>query len=168
MRLPGRRAIEQRAEARPIDAQIGHGERHVVDGGAFPARELADAVHRVVIVEGQEQPPAGGERVGFPDQLQRAGRVLREDRRVLGGEALNHSSTARRACSTRRVVVVEVGLPECGLPNTWPSAGRVIPELRFGVQTAAGVVEIHVPLRVEPAVVRRRSASRTLVPLYTG
>ena len=50
----------------------------------------------------------------------------------------------------------DVGLSECGLPKT-PSRSSVVvlPDLRLGVQPAAGVVEIDLVLRVEPGVLAR-------------
>ena len=60
----GIRLIEQCLEPLLIDAQIGNGDGRVFDAGASNARELPDAVDRVVIVEGQQAPAADGNRPG--------------------------------------------------------------------------------------------------------
>ena len=61
----------------------------------------------------------------------------------------------------------EVGLAECGLPRTLLVQQRcMLADLRFGVESAARVVEIDVALRVQAPVLRgtqRVQALRTLV-----
>ena len=67
----------------PVDAQFGTSNRHVDDVGAGASGELTDAVDRVVVVRGERERAAGAERVGVTHQLQRAGRVGREDAHVV-------------------------------------------------------------------------------------
>jgi hypothetical protein len=76
---------QQPVQLLAIEPQVRHGQRRVVDGRAARARELADAVHRVVVVYGEQQAAAGRERERFADVLQRAGAVRREDGRVFPG-----------------------------------------------------------------------------------
>ena len=66
-----------------VDAQVGCDARDVGRLGATRARKLADAVDRIVVIEGEQEAIAGAERVRLADQAQRAGRVGREDRDVL-------------------------------------------------------------------------------------
>jgi hypothetical protein len=68
-----------------IDAQVRRDARHVGRLGPANARELADPVDRVVVVEGQQESVAGMEWVGLADESQGAGRVRCEDRDVLVG-----------------------------------------------------------------------------------
>ena len=103
-----------------VHAQIGRDARDVGRLGAAGAGELADAVDRVVVVEREQEAIPGVEGVGLADEPQRAGRVGREDRDVLlriGAEELQHPPRERaRAARCSRA---EVGLIECGLPNTF-------------------------------------------------
>jgi hypothetical protein len=73
------RLIEQPGETIFVEPQIGQGERCVVDGGCAGLRELADAVDRVVIVEGEEQLSTLDEGVALTNVFQGAARVERED-----------------------------------------------------------------------------------------
>ncbi len=155
MRLRVVRAIEQRAETRAIDVQVRQGQRRVLDGCAVGACKLPNAVHRVVIVERQEEPPTGGERVGFPNQLERGRRIEREHSRVLGGRRVEvrqnrPSRLLDQARGRRGAQIARVGISK----DVAVQQVGVMPELRFGVQAAPRVIEIHVPLRVETAVVR--------------
>ena len=67
----------------PIERRSGMVERRVVDVRAFRARELANAVHRVVVVEREQKPSARRERVAFADVLQRGRGVQRENGRIV-------------------------------------------------------------------------------------
>ena len=121
-----------------IDAKLGNRERRVVHRRAFaransriPFTELwLSAVSSSCV------PWLNG--YDFAHVLQRAGRIGGEDGRVSSGGALNHSSTARRVCSTSVVIRCDEGLAECGLPktcsfssfacsSTWDSACRPAP-----------------------------------------
>ena len=85
------------SSASQIESQLGHGQRRVGDSRARGARELANAVDRVVIVDGQEQPSARRERIRLADMLQGAGRVGGEDRRVVAGRVEPLEDGAARA-----------------------------------------------------------------------
>jgi hypothetical protein len=79
-----------------VDAQVGRLARHVGRLGAAGARELADPVDGVVVVEGEQEAVTAAERVRLADQAQRAGRVRGEDRDVLvrcGAEGVEHGCT---------------------------------------------------------------------------
>ena len=112
--------------------------------------KLADAVHRVVIVKGQQKVIAGLERVGFANQLERLARIGGEDNRVLVGirrEEPEHASAAplecvraRARCRTERVRIAEhVRHQQIGVP----------PNLRLGVEAAAGVVDVDLVETIE-------------------
>ena len=66
-----------------VEAQVGCHAGHVGGLRAPCTRELADAVDRVVVVEGQKEAVARVERIGLAHQSQRAGSVGRKDRHVL-------------------------------------------------------------------------------------
>ena len=108
-----------------------------------------------MIVGRQEEPPTGSERVGLPDQLERGGRIEREHSRVLGGRRVE----VRQNRLSRLLDQVR-GRRGAQIARVWISkdvAGQqvgVMPELRFAVQSAPGVIEVCVPLLVETAVVR--------------
>ena len=55
-----------------VDAQVARLARDVGRLGAAGAGELADAVDRVVVVEGEQEPVAGAERVRLADEPQSA------------------------------------------------------------------------------------------------
>jgi hypothetical protein len=105
-----------------VDAELGRLARDVAGLGAAGAREFADPVDRVVVVEGKEEAVAGTERVGLANEVQRAGRVRSEDRHVLvrrGAEELEYVGTCPldqlgHRCRGRveRVRVAEDFLPE--------------------------------------------------------
>ncbi len=70
---------QQRLEHVLVDAQRGRRPGHVRGRRARSARELANPVHRVVVVGREQKAAAGAERVRLPHQPERAGRVCRED-----------------------------------------------------------------------------------------
>ena len=77
---PGRRVASTVDIAASVDAQLG--QRRPARRRSrrrFGAGELADAVDRVVVVERQRERATRLERVRLTDELQRAGRVRRED-----------------------------------------------------------------------------------------
>ena len=133
-----------------VDAQIGRDARHVRGLGAPGARELADPVDGVVVVEGEQEAVAGVERVRLADEPQRAGGVRGEDRDVLVGrgvEELEHGRAgaldelgARRRGRVDGVRVAEHAALE---------QPHVLAQLRLGVEPAAGVVEVHVAAAVK-------------------
>ncbi len=57
--------LEQPTERLTVDPQVGHRDRRVLDAHALRLREFADAVHRVVIVDGEETAPSWRERIRF-------------------------------------------------------------------------------------------------------
>ena len=144
-----------------VDAQVGRDARHVRGLGAAGASELADPVDRVVVVEGQQEPVAGMERIRLADQPQRAGRVRGEDRHVLIRrriEELQHRRAgalgelgARRRGRVDRVRVAE---------HAALQQPHVLAQLRLGEQPAAGVVEVHVAAAVKPREIAARAARR--------
>ena len=81
---PGGR-LRGRGRARLVHPQVRRHHRQVDGAGAVCAIELADAVHGVVVVEGEQELVSGRERVGLADQLQRVAGVGREHHRVLVG-----------------------------------------------------------------------------------
>ena len=149
----GRGRRQHRVEAIDVDPQLRHADRDVLDGSPLGARELADAVHRVVVVDRQQELRTGAERVGLPHVLQRAGRIRREHRRVV----------VWRRVEPREHRVARL-LDELGHPKRRGAGGvriaedvlvqdrRVSQDLRLGVKAAAGIVEIRLPLVVQPPV----------------
>jgi hypothetical protein len=142
-----------RQQAR-IDPQVGGDARHVGRLGAAGARELADPVNRVVVVERQQEAIAGTERIRLADQPQRTRRIGREDRHVLvrrGVEELQHGGTGTlaqlRARRRRRVDRVRIA------EHLALQQPDVLVQLRGGEQPPAGVVEIHMAAVVEAAEV---------------
>ena len=168
-RARDRPAPEARSVAGDVDAQLRHGQRRVVDRRALRARELADAVDRVVVVDGQQQASARLERVRLADQLQRARRVEREDRRVLAGavEILEHRARVR--ARRRRSSPSSSGWPSAGCRTP---AGRAAPRGRAPASRRAARRRCS-PGRSCPCASRRRySAARrsssARVPVYAG
>lgn len=147
------RPVEECQQFRFIDAELGNDQRRVVHVGALPACELTYPVHRIVVVGGEEIAPAAAKRIGFADQLQRAGSVLREDYRVVPGAVeIGQNSRAgaldnircRHRGRARGMWVAEYALcQELG----------VLADVRGGVKGGAGRVEIDMPLRIEAAIV---------------
>ena len=84
--VAGRRYIgmQRLPQTLPVEAEIIGAYPNVGDYGTPAACELADTVHRVVVVVGQEIGAAGAERIGLTHQSQSAGRVGHEDDLVLG------------------------------------------------------------------------------------
>ena len=133
-----------------VHAQIGRDARHVGRLRAPGAGELADAVDRIVVVEGEQEAIAGAERVGLADEPQRAGRVGREDRDVLlrgGFEELEHarSGALQHLGARSRGWVDRVRVAE----HVLAQQRHVLDQLRLGVQPAAGVVEVDVAASVQ-------------------
>ncbi len=139
-----------------VDAQLGRQHGQIADAGSVVAGELADAVHRVVVVVRQQEAPAGLERIGLADQLQRPARVGRENDAVLvrvgveeredrlariGDEALGRLR--------RRIVGMRVAV------HAVPQQLVVPPDLIQRVEAPAGVVEVHLAEPVEALVVAR-------------
>ena len=134
-----------------VDAQIGRHAWHVSGLGAPCAGELADPVDGVVVVEGEQEPVSGVERVRLADQPQRAGRVRGEDRDVLlgrGVEELQHgrASALDELGARRRGRVDGVRVAE----HAALEQPHVLAQLRLGIESAAGVVEVHVAAAVKP------------------
>jgi hypothetical protein len=77
-----------------VDPQVGQDARDIGRLGVAGAGELADAVDRVVVVEGEQEAIPWAEGVGLADEPQRPGRVGCEDRDVLIG--CNRGTRARR------------------------------------------------------------------------
>ena len=159
---PARRAARRSAVA--VEAQLGHGQRRVVDVGALRRARTRGCRSPSC---GCRRSAAAGRRARTdrtrPTSLMRAGGVRREDGGVLVRrrvEVVEHRRAARRSTSVGRRRSTS-GCAECGLPKTL--LGEQLAHARatcdVGVEAAAGVVEIHVPLRVEPAVSGARSSS---------
>ena len=117
-RRAGRRP-QRRAHRHAVDAEFGRRHRHVADPGAVPPGELADAVDRVVVVDGERERAAGREPVRLADQPQRRAGVGGEHAEVLvpRGARRNRRPPAGPA-RPAPVEASEVGLFECGLPRT--------------------------------------------------
>ena len=85
------------------------------------ARELADAVDRVVVVVGEQEAAAGRERIGLADELERAAGVGREDDLVLVSDRRGSSASTARApprassCEAQRGRVLRVRVAEHAL-----------------------------------------------------
>ena len=139
-----------------IGAQFRWRHRNVGDGRAFVARELADAVDGVVIIEGQQVVVAGTEGIRLADQLERAGRVRREDDHVLvgGGVEVAQDVLARLLDTLGhrhrgQVLRVRVAKDAAG------EHGDVLAHLRLGVDAPAGIIQVDLPLLIEPRVLGR-------------
>ena len=113
--------------------------------------ELANPVHRIVVVEGQQQLVAGLERIRFADQLQGMAGVGGEHHRVLvrrrveetqdvGAAALDPFAREHRRRVDRVRVAEDVAREIVGVPA----------DHRDRIEAAAGVVQIDLPLLVEP------------------
>jgi hypothetical protein len=133
-----------------VDAQIGGHTGYVRGLGPAGARELADPVDRVVVVEGEQKAIAGVERVGLADKAQRAGRIGREDRDVVirrgpeevehvGASALDQLRARRRGGIDRVRVAEHIATEQLDMCS----------QLRLGEQAATGVVEVDVPAAVQ-------------------
>jgi hypothetical protein len=72
-------------QQRLVHTQVGRLARDVRRLGASGARELADAVDGVVVVEGEQEAISRTERIGLADESQRARRIRREDGDVFVG-----------------------------------------------------------------------------------
>jgi hypothetical protein len=84
--------VEQLDQPITIEPQVGRDERRVIDVRTFRARELANPIRRVVVVEREEKPSARREGIAFADVLQCAGGIERENGRIsiAGVEKLEH------------------------------------------------------------------------------
>jgi hypothetical protein len=151
------------ASARKVRAELGlvdtHVRQHDGDVGrraAFHARELANPVHRVVVVERQEVLAGCIKRIGLADELQRLCRVRGEDDDELlgvGVEEIEHREPRllgercrQRRCGIRRVRVAEQVVAQ---------QLHVTIEQRLRHEIARRVVEIHVPEAVEQRILAR-------------
>ena len=119
------------------------------------AETVGDTLEGVVVVHGEQEASTGRKGVRLPHVLQRGGRVLREDRRVLPFRVeppehrpprlLDEAGHPRRGQAGGVRVAEDVAVEEAG----------VRADLRLGVKAAAGVIEIDMPLLVEAPVLRR-------------
>ena len=125
-------------------------QRQILDVRAGPARELADAVHRVVIVRRQHARHATTERVRLRHELDRGARVRREADNVVVSsvEEAEHVTARRvdrrRACPGRRVVRMRIA------EHAAREQGVVRVDVRVRVERAAGVIQVRHAIRVEP------------------
>ena len=158
-RSPSRRDSSERLL---VDAELRCRARQVRRRRTGSARVLAQAVHRVVVVEREQQLAAGLERVGLCHELQRTARVRREDDAVLG--------RGRVEVSEHRVTgsLDELGRGQRGRVDRVRVAEHVLTQLlhvraqlRFGVEPSAGVVEIDLVLHVESRVLGRPKLVQT-------
>ena len=144
-----------------IEPQFGKRQPGVVDGGAARRGELTDAVHRVVVVGGEQQAAAVRERIRLAHELERGAGVLGEHRHVVarGVEPAQHVASAcprpplvarRRRRAGRMRVAEDVRRQPLG----------VFAHLRGGVQAGAGVIEIGVSAVRRGARTRRRGGRR--------
>jgi hypothetical protein len=151
-----RDTVVEVARERPVgDAKVRRIQRHIFCARSLRARELADAVDRVVVVARREEPALRPERVRLADEPQRARGVRREDADVLprgsvepaqhGGAGPVHERGRRRR---GRVDGVRVAV------DAVPHDPQMLLELRLCVEAAAGVVEIDVAAGVEASVLR--------------
>ena len=136
-----------------VEAQLGCHHGDVRDRGALPSGELPDAVDRVVVVEREGEGAARLELVGLADQPQGCAGVGREDAEVIVRrcvEELAHRSACPLhecgRCQRRRIARVGVAEQACAQQIS------VGVDLACRVQPSAGVVEVHVVLSVEEAV----------------
>ena len=105
--------------------------------------------------------PPGANGYDSPTSRRAALALAVKMQRYSSGGALKNSQHAAAGCArTSSVDASDVGLFECGLPSTlvrsrsaWASIWLV------GVQPAAGVVEVHLAVGVEAAVLGRRSVA---------
>jgi hypothetical protein len=107
-----------------------------------------------VVVEGEQEAIAGAERVRLAHEMQRPGRVRREDRDVLrrGGPEEGEDRGAGgldELGHRRRGRVLRVRVAEDAAPQQLD----VLDELRLSVEPGPGVVEVDVPACVEPGEV---------------
>ena len=82
--LPRDRRVQTRFERFSIDPQIREADRNIGHFGTPGVGIFADAVDRVVVVEGQQVAVARGKGIGLPDQFEGAAGVLGENDRVFG------------------------------------------------------------------------------------
>ena len=84
------RSAEQRRSMRSSGAV----ERRMIHTRATRPRELAHAVHRIVVVEREERAAASGKRVHLADEFEAGRGVCREDRNVVvvGVEPVEHGA----------------------------------------------------------------------------
>src|SRR5258706_7147535 len=82
------RQPEVREEFGLVYAQFRRFEREVRDAGTFSASKLADAIHRVVIVGGEQIVPIGSKRICLTNQPQCSTGIGSEDDRILVGRGV--------------------------------------------------------------------------------
>ena len=89
--------VQQSFQACDVQPQFGHHQRRVGNAGAFGAREFANSIHGVVIVESEQVTAARRKGKGFAHELERRRGVLREDQDVIfgAGVEVGQNVTAR-------------------------------------------------------------------------
>ena len=134
------------AEAVRIQGDVG-------DVRALAPGELADALHRVVIISHQAEVAARLERITLPDQLQCSAGIGGENDRVLigiGPEIAQYilSGLLHEMGRGQGGGVLGVGIAQ----HRVAEKGRVLPHQPIGIEPPARVVEIHMPLLVQSAI----------------
>src|SRR6266566_8250814 len=71
--------LQEREEKRLLHTQVGSHDGQIGKRGPSGTRKFADAIDGVVVIEEQEELPAGLEGIGLPDQLQGLAGIGGED-----------------------------------------------------------------------------------------
>jgi hypothetical protein len=131
-------------------------ERQIAHRRAVATSVFTNAVDRVVIVDGEDARGVRRKRITLSDQFDRCGRIRGEDHIVRAFIDIEKT----QQCFARRVNDLSAGA-------RWPMLRMRIAEhpfaqqlvmradLRLRVQRAAGVIEIHVILAIEPRKLAR-------------
>jgi len=148
--------LQLRVQPVHVDAQLRRDDGDVGEGGALVPRELPDAVHRVVVVEGEQVAAALRERVGLAHQLERVAGIGCEDRRVLARrrvEVLQHvlAGLFDQVSHRLRGRVVRVRVAE----DVARQQRQVAAQLALRVQAAARVIQVDLAGFFQARVVAR-------------
>ena len=152
--VSGRRnAIELAHQVVLVQPHFGQDDRNVGRRRATRAGELANAVHRIVVVEGKQEPSAGREGIRLADQFQCLTGIGGKDHGPLAGigvEELQHPlpGTGDIGRGARRTGVHRVRVAE----QMVAEEREMAIELRPAVQTRGRIVQIRAPGVVQQRV----------------
>src|ERR1039458_9997757 len=145
--------IKQRFQPLPIQAQQWRHERRVVDLRSFCPGEFADSVHRVMVVEGEQQAAFRCKRKGLSDKFESSGGVGRKDQYVLIGAGVE--VTQDRPAGALEVAGHRRGGWVVGVWIAKDGGGQQrqgLFKLGLGTQRTASVIEVYLAELVQTAV----------------
>src|SRR5579883_814203 len=86
--LAGVSLRQQAVQLGLMNAQIRWRKRHISDGGASSPGKFANAIHRVMIIKGEQISSVWGKGVRLPDKLERAAGIGSEDHGIFIGRGM--------------------------------------------------------------------------------